>query len=299
MRVQRTHQVERAGVSWIEHLVTAELCWLFRPQDIADFGIDAHLEIVDGDPAEPTGRLLGVQIKSGSSYFKAATDSGWWFPCSAEHVAYWLGHSLPVVVMLYDPATKRVYWQHVNDQTIVSTGKGSKIRVPKSQELTADSTLDLSPLARSQSDVPAVSQWLADNADELQRKAFHELLLSARLQAMLPDCGILRREWDEFPRLTVQLADPVRSQLHRVMFDVEVVTSIFTAALLIAKFGRGRRVAPLMIVVVDERPDDMPPNPSAPPVFVTPWSADGRYDESLRSTLDSVLMWCSGPDLKE
>ncbi|MEV0257744.1 DUF4365 domain-containing protein [Streptomyces sp. NPDC050732] len=299
MRVQRTHQVERAGVSWIEHLVTADMCWLFRPQDIADFGIDAHLEIVDGDPAEPTGRLLGVQIKSGSSYFKAATGSGWWFHCSAEHVAYWLGHSLPVVVMLYDPATKQVYWQHVNDRTIVSTGKGSKIHVPKNQRLAANSTLDLSPLARSQADVPAVSQWLADNADDLTRKAFHELVLSARLVAMFPDCGILRREWDEFPRMTVQLANPDVPQLRGLMFDVEVVTSIFTAARLIAKFGRRDRFAPLMIVVVDERPDDMSPNLGAPPVFVTPWSADGRYDESLRSTLNSVLLWCSQPDSKE
>ncbi|MEU2558463.1 DUF4365 domain-containing protein [Streptomyces longispororuber] len=292
MRVQRTHQVERAGVSWIEHLVSAELGWLFRPQDVADFGIDAQLEVVDGEPAEATGRLIGVQIKSGSSHFKVSAESGWWFVCDADHVSYWLGHSLPVLVMLYEPESKRVYWQHVSNRTVVSTGKGAKIHVPKSQELTAESAQALSPLARSQAEVPAVGEWLIEDVDQRQREVFHELLLSARLHAMFPDCGVIRHEWTERANMTVHFAKPEVDRFFPIVVDIVIVASALRAALLVAQFGVGQRYAPIVVVVMDpERPDGLPSNPSRPPVFVTAWSTDGKNDASLRSTFESARTW--------
>ncbi|MEV7279750.1 DUF4365 domain-containing protein [Streptomyces sp. NPDC093111] len=280
-------------MSWIEHLVAAELGWFFRPQDVADFGIDAHLEIVDADSGKPTGRLLGVQIKSGSSYFEKATENGWWFPCSSEHVAYWLGHSLPVVVMLYEPTAKRVYWQHVSDQTVVSTGKGSKIHVPRRNELSGGSVLALSPLARSKNDVPALGGWLVDDFGGPRRREFYQLLLSARLQAMFPECGISRREVDyDASGLTIHFL--AYKGMDHVMIDVEVVTSVFDLAHRVSSLGSGRRYIPVVIVLVGQGPGSMPPKPVLPPVFVTHWNTDGRYDDSLRRTLDSVLTWIAG-----
>jgi hypothetical protein len=264
---------------------------LFRSQDIADFGIDAQLEVVDGNPAIATGRLMGVQIKSGSSHFRVPTEDGWWFLCDADHVSYWLGHSLPVIVMLYEPGTKRVYWQHVSDRTVVSTGKGAKIHVPKSQELTAESAQSLSPHARSKEDVPAVGEWVALDVDKRQQEVFYELLLSARLHAMFPDCGVSRREWDDSLNMVVWLAHSSELHVHRVVVDVVIVTSTLRAALLVAQ-NASPRFAPLVIVVVDtERPDGLPPNPSRPPVFVAPWSPDGKNDPSLKCAFDSALAW--------
>ncbi|MEV8388690.1 MULTISPECIES: DUF4365 domain-containing protein [unclassified Streptomyces] len=299
MRVRQTHGIERAGVSWIEHLVTTKLGWLFRSQDIADFGIDVQLEVVDGSPAEATGRLLGVQVKSGASHFRVPTEAGWWFLCDADHVSYWLGHSLPVLVMLYEPATKQVYWQHVSDRTVVSTGKGAKIHVPKVQELTAESAQSLSPLARSQEDVPAVGEWVISDIDQRKQEVFNELLLSARLHAMFPDCGILRRWWDEPCNMTVALAPSAGLRLRSVVVDVAIVTSALRAAFLISTYGR-RRFAPLVIVVMDTRqPDGLPSNPSTLPVFVTRWSPDGKNDASLKSAFDNALSWATDADREQ
>ncbi|MEU1323912.1 DUF4365 domain-containing protein [Streptomyces microflavus] len=126
--VRATHLVDRAGVTMTGYLVTTRLGWLFREQETSDVGIDAHLEVVTGasltsrTTGGATGRLLAVQIKSGESQFAVAGEEGWWYPCDAAHVAYWKKHSLPVTLILFDPATERVYWQHVNKDTLVSTG---------------------------------------------------------------------------------------------------------------------------------------------------------------------------------
>lgn len=49
---------------------------------------------------------------------------------------YWLNHSLPVVVVLYHPITKRCHWQLVNRKTLVVTSTGGwKLLVPKDHVL--------------------------------------------------------------------------------------------------------------------------------------------------------------------
>jgi len=59
-------KTERLGVSAVEHYFSSH-GWLFREQFTHDYGIDAQVEIVrDG---QPTGALIGIQIKSGESYF--------------------------------------------------------------------------------------------------------------------------------------------------------------------------------------------------------------------------------------
>ncbi|MFD1660127.1 DUF4365 domain-containing protein [Streptomyces caeni] len=139
--VRPTHLVDRAGVARTSYLVTTQLGWLFREQETSDVGVDAHLEVVTGaslaakTTGGATGRLLAVQIKSGESQFATASEGGWWFPCDAAHVAYWENHSLPVTVMLFDPETERVHWQHVNADTLVSTGKHYKVFVPAHQQI--------------------------------------------------------------------------------------------------------------------------------------------------------------------
>jgi hypothetical protein len=40
--------------------------WLFREQPIEDYGIDAHVEPMDG-PEQPSRQLLALQIKAGAA----------------------------------------------------------------------------------------------------------------------------------------------------------------------------------------------------------------------------------------
>jgi Domain of unknown function (DUF4365) len=56
-----------------------------------------------------TGKLLGLQIKSGESFFKERTPNTIIYRGDKEHLQYWLNHKLPILIVLYDPATDTAY----------------------------------------------------------------------------------------------------------------------------------------------------------------------------------------------
>lgn len=136
-------KVASIGVTRTQLAVQEELGWLFREQPTEDYGIDAHVEVVDGHRVE--GRLLALQIKSGMTWFRQPVPRGWWFRPRAEHVKYWLNHSLPVVVVLFHPGANRCYWQLVNQATLqkASTGEGWKILVPEEHVLNGSARMQL------------------------------------------------------------------------------------------------------------------------------------------------------------
>ena len=84
MKVPPTEPTQRAGVAFTELTVTRDFGWLFREQLESDLGVDAHVEIVaDG---RGTGGLLGLQIKTGPSYLKEKSDSGFLYRPDNRHV---------------------------------------------------------------------------------------------------------------------------------------------------------------------------------------------------------------------
>jgi Domain of unknown function (DUF4365) len=121
-------QTERLGVAALEYFFSQH-GWLFREQTTHDYGIDAHLEIVE--TGRPTGKLIALQIKSGASFFKEESKECFVFRTDDKHVAYWVGHSMPVVLVLFNPDTKQAYWQEISRQTVQSTGKQWRLDVPK------------------------------------------------------------------------------------------------------------------------------------------------------------------------
>jgi hypothetical protein len=128
----KQRQTERLGVAALDYFFS-DLGWMFREQAVLDYGIDAHVEIVENE--RPTGMLIALQIKSGSSFFKEETDEAYVFRSGDKHIAYWIGHSMPVVVVLYNPDTKQAFWQHINEDSVERTGKAWKLAVPKSDML--------------------------------------------------------------------------------------------------------------------------------------------------------------------
>ena len=135
----------RAGVHEVG-LVTSRMKWIFRDQPVSDTGIDGHIEPCDKN-GHATGRLIGCQIKSGLSYFEEESSSGFVYRGDSEHLAYWMGHSLPVIIILRDEETGECYWQVVNEKTVTRTGKGWKVEVPKSQVLGEGAKLSLEQIA--------------------------------------------------------------------------------------------------------------------------------------------------------
>lgn len=121
-------QTERLGVAALDFFFSSN-GWMFREQTTHDYGIDAHIEIVQDQL--PTGRLIALQIKSGMSFFSEATEAAYVYRTDEKHVSYWVEHSMPVVLVLYHPESKQLYWQQVSRDTVESTGKNWKILVPK------------------------------------------------------------------------------------------------------------------------------------------------------------------------
>ncbi|MBV9161242.1 MAG: DUF4365 domain-containing protein [Pseudonocardiales bacterium] len=67
---------------------------------------------------------------------KEPGPGGWWIRPDAEHVRYWTNHSLPIVVVLYRPETKRCHRQLVSHETLIETSTCSwKLLVPEAHNL--------------------------------------------------------------------------------------------------------------------------------------------------------------------
>lgn len=127
----------REAVQAVELAFVRELGWYPREPPAPDYGIDLYVEAaVDG---VPNGRMLGVQIKGGPSFFAETAGDSVVFRSEERHLEYWLGHSLPVVVALYDPGEQAILWQAVTPGTAESTGKGWRLMVPQAQRLDASS----------------------------------------------------------------------------------------------------------------------------------------------------------------
>jgi hypothetical protein len=144
-KFEESDAMGRAGVHELGLLIS-KMKWIFREQPVSDTGIDAYIEPCD-QSGTATGRLIGCQIKSGPSYFREETPSIVPYRTDSEHLAYWLGHSLPVLVVLRDEDSGRCYWQVVNEKTAINTGKGWKLDVPKAQVLSEESKPQLLRIA--------------------------------------------------------------------------------------------------------------------------------------------------------
>ena len=138
-------KTDRLGVSKLEHFFSSQ-GWLFRGQSLHDYGIDAQVEIVDGNT--PTGNLIGIQVKSGISYFSESNTDNIVFRTNEAHIDYWFHHSLPVIIVLYNPDEDKCIWEAVTENTIKNTGKGWKIEMPKIKQLDEGSLRELRELTQ-------------------------------------------------------------------------------------------------------------------------------------------------------
>jgi hypothetical protein len=115
--------------------VTSQLGLVFREQSTSDFGVDAQAEMKR--EGRPTGRLVGLQIKTGPAYFSEPYEDGWIFRPKKQHLKYWLNHSLPVYVLLANLDVMTVYWQEINEQQLRTGPRGGVyLQVPRANVLT-------------------------------------------------------------------------------------------------------------------------------------------------------------------
>ncbi|MGW4393835.1 DUF4365 domain-containing protein [Amycolatopsis nivea] len=135
-----TNKIDRASVALSEFLVNELLGHTFREQTTSDFGVDAHVEIKRDGKA--TGRLVGLQVKGGDSWFEEETEVGWKFRPEKKHIPYWLGHSLPMYVLLVSKSTRTIYWQELSERTLETGPRGGIfVTVPRTQTLETAGTV--------------------------------------------------------------------------------------------------------------------------------------------------------------
>ena len=94
--------VARVGVSGVSSIFE-KIGYAFREQSVEDYGIDAIVEERSNNGL--TGKLIGVQIKSGESFFKEVKENKVIFRGKMRHYEYWTHYSLPVIIVLYNPET--------------------------------------------------------------------------------------------------------------------------------------------------------------------------------------------------
>lgn len=134
----REAELAALGVRIVDEVVHGSLCYLFRPKERTDLGIDGEIEILADDEdgkRRGTGRLIAVQIKCGHSFFREEREDHFVFRGEMKHLDYWLGFSVPVIVVICHPDSREAYWAEINPGLVQMTDVGWKIHIPKASVL--------------------------------------------------------------------------------------------------------------------------------------------------------------------
>ena len=140
MPMQQSHadQIGEAGQSALITFFN-DLGWGPLPTNKHDLGTDLFVQI-RGDDLTDLGMMLGVQVKTGNTWFRRETTlddrPGWWFSESTDkHRSYWADHNIPHILVIQDELRVRRHWVRLDRTTIESTGSGIKVFVPEDQVL--------------------------------------------------------------------------------------------------------------------------------------------------------------------
>lgn len=145
----RFDSTERIGVAAVERIFLERFRWIPRSQKDSDMGVDLQVEV--SKEGTPTGRLLALQVKCGKSYWERVKKGAVVFKFRQTHYEYWTRYSLPVLIVLHHPQSKKTIWQHICPKTCVSTGKGWRIHIPLTQDLSVEYAEELASLAKKPS----------------------------------------------------------------------------------------------------------------------------------------------------
>jgi len=107
-KAPRTLSQERLGIAAVA-VAAAKMNLIWRETPAADVGVDGHLEFLDGAD-RATGRLVGVQVKSGPSFFQKGDDTTWHFYPEQKHRRYWERYPLPLLLVLHSTQDDVSYW---------------------------------------------------------------------------------------------------------------------------------------------------------------------------------------------
>lgn len=99
------------------HAACVEMHAIWRPTPCHDLGIDGQIEFLEYEQSViSTGKIVGVQVKSGPSYFLNKTDEGVKYYPTEKHRVYWAQVNIPMILVLHNPETSTTIYVDVKDQ---------------------------------------------------------------------------------------------------------------------------------------------------------------------------------------
>lgn len=123
------------GLTLIKYIIEHDFNWIFRENHLEDdFGIDGYIDII-GDDNSVTGKTIAVQIKTGESFFKTETPTGWTFYGENKHLNYYSNLDIPILILIVNLDDKKVYWEEFSINKTSNTTKGWTILIPKWNKL--------------------------------------------------------------------------------------------------------------------------------------------------------------------
>ncbi|MCD6010703.1 MAG: hypothetical protein K0Q79_565 [Flavipsychrobacter sp.] len=178
---------ERAGVHAVAKIFFENFKWIFREQPINDFGIDGYVEmanLMNKNNLRPTGKIIGVQIKTGNSYFRESTIRHFVFRGSRRHLEYWLNHSLSVIVILYNNETNCAYWQEITISTVTLTKNNFKINIPRTNTLSTRSKEELTRIGHFKNQYDFKLWHLRSSTEIINRIVQQQLFLYTEIESI-------------------------------------------------------------------------------------------------------------------
>lgn len=210
MRQPARDQLGEAGQSAVA-LFFNDLGWGPLPTGKHDLGTDLFVQLREDDLTD-LGMLLGVQVKTGDSWFNepAVVDGrkGWWFrDTDHRHEGYWVNHHIPHILVMQDEARNRRVWAQLSRESIESTGVGIRAFVPEDQQLDVASSLiwtELVAASREQTSFEG-ARWNFDISQVAEAEWPRYALLASRIVAPHPNRGIAADiGWPEAVALCLQ-----------------------------------------------------------------------------------------------
>lgn len=199
---------ERIGVAAANLACAKELGWAFRETSASDLGIDAQIELIDGRDA--TGKMIGVQIKTGESYMHK-TARGLVYYGKHEDLDYWAQYSLPVIMVFHTPVDGVTRWVSINDSSIHRTERGWNVIIPESNIFGLICKAQLEALFRCEPGSYLTRSYYAEQ-ERIDAQSVLELAKDVAEHLMLDwwDFWVQRAAWDHLISLPEKFVEGVR-----------------------------------------------------------------------------------------
>jgi len=131
-----TNSTSKKGINHIKNVVKASDCEFHIIHQENDIGLDAIIELFSNN--KPTGKLIAIQVKAGSSYVDIKKQI-----CKfniSGHKDYWLKHNLDVYGIVYSPELLQAYYLDIKKSLLQYPEKTViKIDISPENEFTYES----------------------------------------------------------------------------------------------------------------------------------------------------------------